>query len=76
MRYRVMMPFAVLSIASEYPISLSMIHVWPLTFWMVKLCHNHVMCCTMEFIWVVVLGGWPSYMQFGFDYKHIPQSFL
>lgn len=68
----VMVPFAILSIASEYIISFSMIQVWPLTFWMVTLCQNHAMCCTTEFIWVVVLGGWPSYMQYGLYYKHIP----
>jgi hypothetical protein len=46
----VMVPFEVPSIASELAMSFPLIHVWALTFWIVILCRNHVMCSTINVI--------------------------
>ena len=40
----VMVPFEVPSIANESAMSFPLIRVWALTFWIILLCRNHVMC--------------------------------
>ena len=63
----VIVSFVVPFVASEYAMSFPFILVWALTFWIVMLSPNHFMCCIIEscyweFIRMVVLGGWASYM--------------